>query len=85
MVWYLTKQNWKHLGTYKKHTTWIFISLVTFEFILFLRYFFNLNERKNYGVIIIIGEFLQSIAIYLVCSMFAKKASNKLADMSWIP
>ena len=85
MVWYLSKQSWNSYETYKKHTTWIFISLVTFEFILFLRYFFNLNSLKNYAVIIIIGEFIQSITIYLVCGMFAKKVSNKLTDMSWIP
>lgn len=83
MFWHFGKHGFK-FSTFRKEATWILISLVIFEFILFCRYLFNLYNQPIYPFIIIFGSLLESITIYLVLSVFAKKASSKVDEMAWL-
>lgn len=82
-IWHFGKHSYK-FATFKKEATWILISLVIFEFILFIRYLFYLYNKAIYPFMIIFGSLLESITIYLVLSLFAKKASSKVDEMAWL-
>lgn len=55
-----------------RHATWIFILMVLYSVMVFLKYLLDLNSLlDNYGLWIISMEFLQSMILYTTCSMFA--------------
>jgi hypothetical protein len=48
------------------------------------RYLFNLGVLRLYSLMMISNDFLQSIVMYLVCSLFAEKAAYNIESMAWV-
>lgn len=69
LVWHMNAFGWFQKETFKLYTTWIFMMIVIYTAITNIRYMFNVNN--GYYLLILLNEMVQSIVIYLVCSMFA--------------
>ena len=54
------------------------ILIIFFEFLVAVRYTFNLYSMKNYPVLLTLGLCLQFFIFYLVLYVFTRKASELL-------
>lgn len=69
-----------------KHATWIFVLLVTYECLVFYKYFlYPFNQLNHYLLYIVCMDLLQSMIIYTVCSLFAAAASKSIPNLSAVP
>lgn len=81
LVWHIKAHQRLSL---KKETTWILVFLVFYEILLFAKYCFNLYSWNGYSLMVILMQFLESMVIFLVCAIFAKRAATNTLKLQWV-
>lgn len=83
--WQVEAHQFRTRDFFGKHTTWIYILMILYCAMVWLKYLLNLNYLlRDYGLWIITIEFLQSMILYTTCSLFAQKVSENVESMAWV-
>jgi hypothetical protein len=77
-AWHMKRKGWGRSKTWTRPKTWIFILLLIYEFMVVLRYTFNMYGLSIYILLISFGQMVGSITFFLICFFFTNKASMYL-------
>ncbi len=82
LVWRLQAEGWGNLSTYANSQTCLLILVIFFEFLVAVRYTFNLYSLYIYMYLLTLGLCLQFFIFYLVLYVFTRKASELLDNQA---
>jgi hypothetical protein len=82
LAWHLQSKGWGNRSSYANSKTWMLILVILFEFLVAVRYTFNLYSLNIYSFLLTLGLCLQFFIFYLVLYFFTRKASELLDNQA---